>query len=213
MSTTTDAGSEKLGAFPYVIGGLSFIPLIGVLFGIVSIVWGLVTNKQGGKRLAAIGAGGIAFTFVLYGSLFYFGFEQRGGVYDEIRARLAQSSINELVPQIEFYKMQNGKYPESLKVLQESLPKGSFISVYDPRVVKFGEEPKYFFYERVGDDHYYLRGLGPDGKPFTADDIVPQISPASAGKVGLLLERNIELERNAGADSKVKRDTSDVSHP
>lgn len=58
MSTTTDS-SEKLGTFPYVIGGMSFIPLIGILFGFVAIVWGLVTKKQGGKRLAAIGAGGI----------------------------------------------------------------------------------------------------------------------------------------------------------
>jgi len=100
MSTTTDS-SEKLGTFPYVIGGMSFIPLIGVLFGLVAIVWGLVTKKQGGKRLAAIGAGGIGFSFVLYGALFYFGFAQRGGVYDDLRVKLAQTSINSLVPSIE----------------------------------------------------------------------------------------------------------------
>lgn len=188
MSATTGS-SEKLGTFPYVIGGMSFIPLIGVLFGVVAIVWGLVTKKQGGKRLAAIGAGGIGFSLVLYGALFYFGFAQRGGVYDDLRVKLAQTSINSLVPSIEFYKTQNGKYPESLKVLQESLPKESFVSVFDPTVVEFGGQPKYFFYERVDEDHYYLRGLGADGKPFTADDIVPQVSSAPAGKGGLLLER------------------------
>ena len=191
MITTIDS-SEKLGTFPYVIGGMSFIPLIGVLFGFVAIVWGLVTKKQGGKRLAAIGAGGIGFSLVLYGALFYFGFAQRGGVYDDLRVKLAQTSINSLVPSIEFYKTQNGKYPESLKVLQESLPKESFVSAFDPTVVEFGGQPKYFFYERVGEDHYYLRGLGADGKPFTADDIVPHISSAPAGKGGLLHERKTD---------------------
>ncbi|MGO9446630.1 MAG: hypothetical protein ACLPXB_17930, partial [Thiobacillaceae bacterium] len=122
MSTNGSANSEKLGTFPFVIGGMSFVPLVGVLFGIIAIVWGLVTKKLGGKRLAAIGAGGIGFTIVIYGALFYFGFAQRGGVYDDLRTKLAQTTINSLVQSIEFYKLQHGRYPESLKALQDSLP-------------------------------------------------------------------------------------------
>ena len=188
MNTATDTPPTKLGTFPYVIGGMSFIPLIGVAFGLVAVVWGLLTKKAGGKRLAGIGAGGIGFTFVLYGSLFYFGMVQRGGVYDELRVQLAQPTINSLVPSIEFYKTQNGQYPESLKSLQESLPKESFVSVFDPTVIGIQEQPKYFYYERVGADHYYLRGVGQDGKPFTADDVIPQIAATPASKIGLLLE-------------------------
>jgi len=171
---------------------LSFIPLIGVLFGVAAIVWGLATKKLGGKKLAAIGAGGIALTFVVYGALFYFGFEQRGGVYDDLRAKLAQTSVNSLVPAVEFYKIQNGKYPESLEALQKSLPKDNFVSVFDPTATGLGAQPTYFFYERVGDDHYYLRGLGADGKPFTTDDIVPKIPPAAGSKLGLLTERRAD---------------------
>jgi len=189
MTTTTTTSSEKLGTFAYVIGRLSFIPLMGVLFGITAIIWGLGTLKLGGKRLAAIGAGGIAFTFMLYGALFYFGFQQRGGVYDDLRSKLAQSSINSLVPAIEFYKLQNGKYPESLEVLQKSLPNDSMVFVFDPTVTGFDSKPRYFFYERVGDEHYYLRGLGADGQPFTSDDVLPQISAAPDSKIGLLLEK------------------------
>jgi hypothetical protein len=188
MTAADPANSEKLGTFPFVIGGMSFIPLVGVLFGIIAIVWGLVTKKLGGKRLAAIGAGGISLTIIIYGALFYFGFAQRGGVYDDLRAKLAQSTINSLVPSIEFYKTQNEKYPESLKVLKESLPKDAFVTVFDPSVVALGGEPRYFFYERVGEDHYYLRGLGPDGKPFTGDDVVPQIPLQPGSKIGLLVE-------------------------
>lgn len=189
MSTAEGAKSEKLGAFPYVVGGLSFIPLIGVLFGIVAIVWGLATGKRGGKRLALIGAAGIVFTIALYGSFFYFSFVQRGGEFDELRLRLAQSTINDLVPAIELYKIQNGRYPDSLKELQQSLPKETVVSVFDPTHIGFSGRPTYFFYERVGEDHYYLRGLGPDGIPFTAGDIVPQLPSGSQNKTGLLTQR------------------------
>src|SRR3546814_19733635 len=81
-----------------------------------------------------MGGGGIGFTRVLYGALFYFGFAQRGGVYDDLRAKLAQSTINSLVPSIELYKTQNGQYPESLKVLPGSLPTDGFVHVFHPSV-------------------------------------------------------------------------------
>lgn len=189
INYTADTLPEKLGGFPYVIAGMSFIPLLGVIFGIIAIVWGLLTKKNGGKRIVAIGAAGIGFTIILYGALFYFGFMQRGGVYDDLRTKLAKTTINSLVQSIEFYKVQNGSYPESLRTLQESLPKDSLVSVFDPTDFKVGEHPRYFYYERIGDDHYYLRGLGPDGLPFTPDDIVPQVSSMPNSKAGLLLER------------------------
>jgi hypothetical protein len=189
MNAATDTQTTKLGAFPYVTAGLSFVPLIGVLFGVISIIWGLVTKKAGGKKLVVIGACGIGFTIVLYGSLFYFGFVQRGGVYDDLRTKLAQSTLNSAVPAIEFYRVQNGKYPESLEVLQKSLPKESFVLLSDPTFVGFGAKPTYFYYEWVGEDHYYLRGIGADRKPFTADDIVPQVT--DGGNVGLLIERQV----------------------
>jgi hypothetical protein len=189
MSNIENSNPKKLGAFPYVMGGMSFIPLLGVPFGLVAIVWGLLSKKKGGKLLAGIGALGIGSTFALYGGLFYFGTVQRGGVYDGLRVRLAQSTINELVPSIEFYRIQQGRYPQSLKALKEFLGKESFVFVFDPSVVDLKAQPRYFFYERVGADHYYLRGLGIDGKPFTNDDVLPQVTSTTNSKMGLLLER------------------------
>jgi len=192
MTSSAGATPQRLGTLPFVLGGMSFIPLLGVPFGLIAIFWGLwalATGKQGGKRLAAIGAGGISFTIVLYGALFYFGFMKRGGVYDDLRVRLAQAELNSLVQSIEFYKTQHGSYPESLQSLQASLPKESFVSIIDPTDVKIGGHQRNFFYERVGDAHYYLRGVGPDGQPFTPDDIVPQVVVTPGSKVGLLLQR------------------------
>jgi hypothetical protein len=183
---------QSLGGGYFVMAGLSFIPLIGVLFGIISILFGLLTKRQGGQKLAVIGAGGILFTIIIYGSLFYFGLYQRGGIFDELRSKLAQSQINSLVAQIELYKVQNGKYPESLKALEESLhssdPRAA-LAVYDPSQVHLntGKIP-YFYYEVADADHYYLLGVGADGTPFTADDILPRVPVA--GHIGLLTDGN-----------------------
>jgi hypothetical protein len=178
--------SENIGGFPFVIGGLSFIPLVGVIFGLVSIVWGLISKKRNARKLAAVGAAGIAFTVLIYGSLFYFGFVQRGGIYDHLRAELAQNLLNSLVPSIELYKLQYGSYPADLAELQAFLPKSSTIFIADPMALD--GRPRNFFYERVGTDHYYLRGVGQDGVPFTADDVLPQFDKPASSNLGLLID-------------------------
>jgi hypothetical protein len=179
---------EKLGTFPFVIGGMSFIPVIGVVFGFVAIVWGLATKKAGEKKLALIGGGGIALTVVLYSVLFYFGFVQRGGVYDDLRSKLSETTITSLVQAIEFYKTQNGTYPESLEMLKKSLPENSMVIVFDPTYVKLGGQPRYYYYELIDSGHYYLLGVGPDCQPFTADDVLPKIEVGTQSKVGLVIK-------------------------
>lgn len=174
---------EKLGVFPFVVGGLSFIPGIGFIFGAIAITWGLVTSKAGGKKLAKVGACGIGFGVLLYGALFYFGFMQRGGVYDDLRIELAQSNLTQLVQSIEFYKVQNGRYPEDLDALKESLPENSFVFIYDATQAGFGGEPQLYYYDPFNEEEYYLLGVGLDGVPFTSDDILPAIDN-SAG-IGL----------------------------
>ena len=59
-----EMSSEKPGTFPFVAGGISFIALIGILFGSIAIIWGLAARKSGGKRQAAVGAAGIGVTIL-----------------------------------------------------------------------------------------------------------------------------------------------------
>lgn len=178
--------SKTLGAFPFILAGMSFIPIIGVLFGIVTVCWGLATSRLDGKKLAMTGAGGICFTFLLYGGLYYFGFKQREGTNDSLRTNMAQGDLNSLVKDVEFYRLTKGQYPESLDELQKSLPKNSFdlAFMYDPRVIQRAGSNKQFFYKRVDQGHYYLRGVAPDGNPFSPGALVPQI--AGAANIGLL---------------------------
>ena len=180
--------TKSLGAFPFVLGGLSFIPLIGVLFGLIAIGWGLINRRRGGKKIALIGAGGIAFTIILYGGIIYFGFFQRGGIYDDLRSKLAQNNLNSAVQAVEFYRLSHGQYPDSLATLKSSLPKDSAnsLNLVDPRILS-ADKDRYFYYQRVGQDHYYLRGVAPDGKPFSPGALVPQVG-TSGSNIGLLTE-------------------------
>ena len=178
---------DKLGTFPYIIGGLSYIPLIGIIFGLIAVIWGLSTKKMGGKKLMFIGLGGILFTVLIYGSLFYFAFAKRGGVYDELREKLANSTINQVVPVIEFYKLQNGHYPQTLKTLKESLPKDSMVFLIDPMDIPM-KTPRFFYYELIDQKNYYLLGVGNDNQPFTSDDILPAVQMEGTN-IGLRIRR------------------------
>jgi hypothetical protein len=179
---------KRLGGAPFVLGGLSFIPLFGVVFGLIAIIWGLRARRRGGAKPALLGAAGIAFSILLYGGLFYFGFVQRGGIYDDLRTKMAQNNLNALVQSVEFYKLSHGEYPDSLETLKASLPKNGLESMYvdDPRSF-LGKGSHYFYYKKVDPAHYYLRGVAPDGKPFSPGALAPQV-PASGGKLGLLTD-------------------------
>ena len=171
------------GCLGYVIGGMSFIPLIGVLFGIVAIIWGASIKHT---KLIIVGAAGIAFTFILYASLGYFGFVQEGGVYDELRGELAKSNLTGVVQAIEFYKVQNGNYPESLQVLEASLPENSMVFVRDATQVSMSE-PEYLYYELINENQYHIRARGRDGILNTSDDVLP--SPIE--NIGLVVEHSV----------------------
>lgn len=175
-----------IGPGGWIVAGLSFIPLIGVPLGLAAIIWGLISNRRGAKIVALLGLGGILCTVAIYGSLFYFGFHQRGGIYDDLRGQMATSEMNQLVPYIELYKQQNGHYPAKLEDIQPLIPPNTAVMITDPTDLKMSADgPRSFFYEPSGDDHYLLRGVGVDGQAFTADDILPVAMP----RTGLLLER------------------------
>ena len=183
----------KIGALAYVLAGLSVLPVIGVAIGAMAITWGLNTKKARGKRLAAFAVLGIAvsvaLSFATYREFGDFGLLQqlqRLDTFDLMRAGIARSALDRLVFAIEFYKVQHGRYPETLDELSASVPKDSQIIVIDPMTVRVGRVPANFFYRRVDSEHYYLRSVGPDGIPFTADDIVPGIEVTPGSKLGLL---------------------------
>lgn len=61
---------KPLGAPSIAFGLISFVPVIGIPFGILSMLFGLNTWRPGGKKLAALGAGGLLVMTVLFAVLF-----------------------------------------------------------------------------------------------------------------------------------------------
>jgi hypothetical protein len=178
---------KPLGCLPYAIGGASFIPLVGVLFGLVAIVWGIARRAW---QLIVLGACGILFTVLVYGALFYFGMFQRGGIYDKLRSQLAVSMLNDSVKEIEFYKTQTGHYPAQLSEVDPT-DKMQFPKTLDPTIIDLsGKKDRHFFYQLdPSGTFYFLRSVGPDGIPFTNDDILPTLSEEQRKHTGLRLQR------------------------
>lgn len=178
---------KPLGCLPYAIGGASFIPLVGVVFGLIAIVWGIARRTW---QLIVLGACGILFTIVVYSALFYFGFFHRGGIFDDLRSQLAVTMLNDCVKEIEFYKLQHGHYPARLSELDPK-DKMQFAKCFDPTIIDLNpKRDRHFFYQLdPSGSFYFLRSVGRDGVPFTADDIVPTIPEDERAKTGLHLQK------------------------
>lgn len=168
--------TQKLRRLPYAIGGLSFAPFIGFIFGSVAVIWGLALWKTTGKRLVVVGLVGMIFSFVLQAGLYRFGFIGRDGIPAPARDPLAQGALNALVPQIEAYKAKHGRYPKTLVALTKATGADGQVLIYDPTFAPTSGQPRRIFHYRrmKSGKGYYLLGVGPDGKPYTADDLLPE---------------------------------------
>lgn len=183
----TAGDTQRLRRLPYAIGGLSFAPFVGVIFGSVAVIWGLALWKTTGKRLIVIGLVGMAFSFVLQTGLYRFGFIGRDGIPTPARDPLAQGALNALVPQLEAYKAKHGRYPKTLAALARANAADNHVLIYDPTFAPSAGQPRRMFHYRPvkSRNAYYLLGVGADGVPYTADDILPA---PSSGPTGLKIK-------------------------
>ena len=171
---TTPAPKQKP---PYLLGLLCLIPVVGAMVGLGLLLYGIFRYRD--KWLIMIGAFGIVFTISIYSLLFAF---FRGGVAAQGFQSISQIQLNQLVEEIEFYKLQHGQYPDSLNQLQKV---DLFAPIHDAmqnsRLVGEG----YYNYEKLG-DKYKVFSSGVDGIPHTADDLYPQIDISDSTKIGLI---------------------------
>ena len=177
--------SKTLGIVSIVLGAISFIPLFGFFLGIAAIVVGIIDMKKNKSKLGLIGLIlgiiGMLVTIGLYGGLFYFGFMQRGGVYDDLRTTMVQETqLPNTINAIEAYKARFGSYPEKIDDLKK-VSNDPLIVVDQLQAANLKTEDNTFYYENKG-DYYYLFSKGVDGQPFTEDDVFPVME--DAGNIG-----------------------------
>ncbi|MBT1449510.1 hypothetical protein KJ365_01340 [Glaciecola sp. XM2] len=185
-----DRSKTHHGSGAFILSGVSFIPLIGVIPGIICIINALVSRKENSKKLGLIGFSGVMLTVVLYGIVLPAVFNSKSiGKSFEPHAISAMTS---LVRHIEYFKLQNDAYPKSIAELRSNLKQGELVFTHDvsgPLVL--GEQHREFYYEVVNDgNNYLLFGIGQDAVAFTADDIYPLIDEEKDKNVGWVKPNN-----------------------
>jgi hypothetical protein len=167
---------------PYKKGLICLIPIVGAVFGVMFIADGF--GKYSDKRFVLIGLGGIVFNACIALSIFYY--FDLGAKFNAGFVPLSQSQLNSVMREVEFFKLKNGVYPDSL----EQLKIDAFnTSIYDP-LKEGGEVNKNqeYNYKKVG-NHYYLFSSGLDGIANTKDDFYPQVAKSDRGKFGLIIKK------------------------
>lgn len=175
----SDSNSIKLQKSIYNWGYLGLIPIIGFFVGIVLIIRGLFQYKD--KKLIIIGIGGVLFTSIIYSLLVYQ--TEFSDSSKQTKKDLCISNLNNLVRDIEFYKIQNGNYPDSLEQIKKN---NQFVFIYDPLFFKVAKKSDVKYYYKKISDKYTLFSIGADGIPDTSDDIYPDIINSNSDKLGLI---------------------------
>lgn len=150
---------------PYLLGLLGFIPLIGFFVGIGLTLYGVKKYKD--RKLTIIGIACMLFTVLTYSALFLFG--NYSGLGKKAIEQNALVQLNSLIKDIEYYKIQNGKYPDSLKQLEGQ---NEIVFIVDPTQSELGYQ--YYNYKNLG-EKYILFSSGIDQTKNTPDDLYPKI--------------------------------------
>lgn len=156
-------------------------------FGIIAIIWGIARQI---RAVVVLGVSGILFSVVVYAAVFNFGTVQSGGIFGWLRSELAVYALNSAVKEIEVFKLQHGRYPASLSEV-EPKDKTRINNFIDPTSTQRGGTLNGRFYYQLDASgiSYYLRSVGPDGIPFTGDDILPALPEDERKNTGLRLQR------------------------
>lgn len=175
METSTNSAKPKL---PYLLGLICLIPLVGAFVGIGLLLYGLIKYKD--KWLSIIGTFGIVWTIVIYSTLIYS--SKHLAIFKKGFTDISQNQLNSLLKNIEFYKIQHGQYPDSLKQL---LNDDRLAPINDAIQLNQQRQNSYYNYKKMG-DKYFLFSSGQDGIPNTKDDLFPQIAINDSSKIGLI---------------------------
>ncbi len=163
---------------PYLLGLLCLIPLVGAFVGLGLLLYGLLKYKD--KWLSIIGAAGILWTIIVYSSLFYAA--KHASVFKKGFEDISQMQLNSLVKNIEFYKIEHGKYPDSL---QQLLDGDQLAPITDAVQGMNTKGDLYYNYKKIG-NKYLLFSSGQDGIPNTKDDLFPQVTITDSSKIGVI---------------------------
>lgn len=166
----------------YYWGLLGLIPNFGFICGVILLIKGLFQYKD--KKLVIIGIADMLFSCIFW--IVFIHWTENGKTFIDLKSQLAQQELNSLVKDIEFYKLINKTYPDSLRQLEND--KGLIVNFNEPfSSMRKNEKPKVFNYYR-DNQGYHLFSSGYDETPNTDDDIFPKLKNIDSTKIGLILK-------------------------
>jgi len=186
--STNGKGQFKIqdGKHLYRYGLIGIIPNVGVFAGLILIYKGFFNYSD--KKLVIIGVADILFTIVFW-YVFTSGTIQKS-LFADTDAKLAQSQVNSLVKNIEFYKIQHGEYPNNLEQVNDT---AVFVWITDPFLNKGRNNKNVNFHYFKIRNKYTLFSVGLDNIPNTKDDIYPTVTMGDTIKFGFVKKQAASL--------------------
>ncbi|MEP6614852.1 MAG: YcxB family protein [Mucilaginibacter sp.] len=159
-------------------GLLGLIPIVGGVAGLIFTLNGISRYKD--AKYILMGIACMSFTLgVAYFAERNLKLEQ---LFDSGFIVNSHFQLNDLMKDVEFYKLRHGQYPDSLAQLSKD---GPMISNFDPIQSSHSKYGTGYNYKKVG-NHYYLFSSGLDGVPNTKDDFHPDVAVTDSAKFGLI---------------------------
>lgn len=160
---------------PYLLGLLCLIPVVGFIVGVLLIILGIIHYKD--KWLVIIGTLGVCITLYIY--LWHIPDLTKDLNVEQGIEQASQYQLNNVVESIEYYKVINSVYPDSLVQLKN-------VTIQDPLASHNMNKNTAFNYIKVN-NKYKVFSSGKDGIAGTKDDLFPQIPEKNLAKIGLIL--------------------------
>ncbi len=171
MSNDNVSSLKRVKKF-YLLSLFCLIPAFGIIVGIILIIYALFVFKNIKLLIVVLISlcGGI---IIMELDKNYLKNElMHSKISDDNFSKFAIEHLDEIASRLEDYKMENRKYPDSLKQLKIRYPE---LIIIDPLLARNTMAPKEisYYYSRFG-EKYILFSAGIDEIPNTKDDIFPR---------------------------------------
>lgn len=146
---------------------LGLIPGVGLIVGCVYFFLGFYRNNS---MFKIIGASNIVMSIFLIDIIEIVG--QKSEINIDSEKNIVMENLNDLVRDIEFYKLKQGDYPyqiNDVKIYNKNL---NDLDLFNKE--KYHDDYNPVFYYKKTIDGYILKSVGPDGVLNTKDDIYPE---------------------------------------
>ena len=149
---------------------LSFIPNIGMLYGLIILILGIV-NKN--KSTIIWGIVGILFTPIFWITVLVA--IDASGFNSQSNILFTKNNLNEMVKDLEYYRVKNGSFPDSLGQLRNQNNFFDDSDLSSENIFHWKLKSQRLYYKKINDTSYILQAKGKDTILNTEDDIFPDL--------------------------------------